>query len=148
MASLAGEQGMTLRTALKRFYEHHHGNLSLGEDEPAREFFDAHDVAHVIFGCDTSLYGEGSVKIWTLFGTTLGFREHLKGYRKAGALRLAKNFRFRRSFVDFFKLIIAIPRIILRANRMNNPWPWNGFEPFMDDQIENIRKEFNIHILK
>jgi hypothetical protein len=48
----------------------------------------------VLFGCDISLFGEGSVKIWTIFGTTLGFWNHITAYKKANAYELSKNFSF------------------------------------------------------
>jgi len=41
--------------------------------DDAREFFRRHDIAHVVFGCDTSLLNEAMVKLWTAFGTTLAF---------------------------------------------------------------------------
>jgi len=49
------------------------------------EFLQCHDIAHVVFGCDTSLYGEGVVKLWTTFGTTMSFWKVTKGYRDASA---------------------------------------------------------------
>ena len=47
-----------------------------------RAFLESHDVAHVVFGCDTSIYGEGVVKIWTTFGTTLDFWKVVGGYNE------------------------------------------------------------------
>lgn len=70
------ERNITLRQGLEIFYEEYKSNLSHqkeGIPNEVKSFFKSHDIAHVIFGCDISLLGEGSVKIWTIFGTTLGF---------------------------------------------------------------------------
>ena len=40
----------------------------------APHFFRCHDVAHVVFGCGTSLEHEAVVKIASVFGTTEGWR--------------------------------------------------------------------------
>ena len=44
----------------------------------AKRFFN-HDLTHVMFGCDTSIYGETALKPWTLLGTTINLQE-LKDY--------------------------------------------------------------------
>ena len=49
---------------------------------------------------------------------------------------------------NIFKLLAAIPLLIIRAKRMHKAWPWSGFETYMDQPIADIRKEFNIKVLK
>ncbi len=140
----------TLRQGLDNFYKESAIHLSyMLEDErsAAPSFFTSHDIAHVLFGCDISLYGEGAVKIWTIFGTTLGFWKHLKAYRQVNALGLSKNFKRSDRIKDIFKLLKVIPAIIARARRMHKPWPWNDFEPYLDKPISEIREEFNIQVL-
>ena len=88
---------ITLREGLDRFhseYENHLSHNKEGISKSAQDFFISHDIAHVLFGCDISLYGEGAVKIWTIFGTTLGFWKHITAYRSANAFQLSKNFTF------------------------------------------------------
>ncbi|MEQ9306394.1 MAG: hypothetical protein RJQ14_20955, partial [Marinoscillum sp.] len=68
------DEDFTLRQGLQQFYEEHMGYLSHNKEgipENIKNFFKSHDIAHVLFGCDISLFGEGAVKIWTIFGTTL-----------------------------------------------------------------------------
>lgn len=144
------ESNITLRQGLERFYEKHESHLSHNKEgipNEVKSFFKSHDIAHVLFGCDISLFGEGSVKIWTIFGTTLGFWNHIRAYKKANAYELSRNFGFAHVVSNIFKLLLFIPVLIIRAKRMYNPWPWSEFEPYLDTPIFEIRKKFNIHVL-
>lgn len=141
---------MTLRQGLEQFYQEYGSYLSHSKSNVSAEaqaFFKSHDIAHVLFGCDISLLGEGSVKIWTIFGTTLGFWKHIRGYQEANAFELSKEFGFRHVLRNIFRFLWSIPILIVRAKRMHKPWPWSGFEPYLDTPIHEIRKEFNIQVL-
>lgn len=142
---------ITLRQGLENFRNEYKDRLSHDKkntSDEAKAFFESHDIAHVLFGCDISLYGEGIVKIWTIFGTTLGFWKHIKGYQDANAFELAKDFTFVHIIKNILKFLISIPKIIYRAKQMSKPWNWVEFEQYLDTPITEIRKEFNINILK
>ena len=122
------EDQITLRQGLELFYKDHEVYLSHnheGVSGEAKTFFQSHDIAHVLFGCDISLFGEGAVKIWTIFGTTLGFWNHIKGYKEANAFELSKNFSPIHFIKNIFRLLLSIPVIIFKAKRMTKPWPWS-----------------------
>ncbi|QBA64005.1 hypothetical protein [Muriicola soli] len=143
------ETKITLRQGLDEFYrayKDYHSHSEEGISNEAKAFFKSHDIVHVLFGCDISLYGEGSVKIWTIFGTTLGFCNHIRGYREANAFRLSRNFSFSHVVSNIFKLLFSVPALILKARKMKKRWPWTGFEPYLDTPISDIRKEFNIRV--
>ena len=145
------KENITLQEGLEKFYENYQQGLShTTSDLPkdVKDFFKSHDIAHVLFGCDISLFGEGSVKIWTIYGTTLGFWNHILEYRKANAFELYKKLPLRDSVKDLFKLIVSTPVLIIRARRMNKPWPWKDFKDYLDKPISEIRREFNIKVLK
>lgn len=114
----------------------------------AKSFFRSHDIAHVLFGCDISLYGEGSVKLWTLFGTTLGFWDHINGYRSASAFHLSKKYTLSHIASNIVRLLLAIPVIIIRARQMSKPWNWIGYKDYLDTPISDIRQEYNIKVIK
>jgi len=144
------ESSITLRQGLDNFRNEYQDYLSHTQkeiSEEARAFFTSHDVAHVLFACDISLYGEGSVKIWTIFGTTLGFWKHLTGYQEANAFELATHFTFMHVVKNIFKFLSSIPRLIISARRMYKPWPWADFDAYLDTPIVEIREEFNIKVL-
>ena len=142
---------ITLRQGLERFYEQYRSQLSHNKEGipgEVKSFFKSHDIAHVLFGCDISLYGEGSVKIWTIFGTTLGFWDHISAYKKANAYELSRNFTASHVVTNIFKLLVSIPTLIIRAKKMYKPWDWTAFEPYLDTPISEIRREFNIRVLQ
>ncbi len=144
------DRKITLRQGLAKFYKEHEEYLSHNKDgitPETKAFLESHDIAHVLFGCDISLFGEGSVKIWTIFGTTLGFWNHIKGYKDANAFELSRNFSFTQELSNFFKLLFSIPILIIRAKKMEKPWPWSEFEAYLDTPLSEIRKEFNISIV-
>jgi len=139
---------MTLREAFQAF---HGNNVALFEQrEPladARKFFAHHDMAHVVFGCDTSLVGEGKVKLWTLFGTNLGIWGHLRGYSEASAFALFKQYSLKHVVSNVFLVVKCAPMVIYRAATMSNKWPWSEYEQYLDLPLDQVRREFNIRCL-
>ena len=76
------ERSLTLKQGLEKFRRENNGYLSHnleGISNEAKIFFKSHDIAHVLFGCDISLLGEGSVKIWTIFRHNFGVLETYQG---------------------------------------------------------------------
>jgi ubiquinone biosynthesis protein Coq4 len=144
------QRNTTLKQGLEKFYKEHKSHLNHNKEgipSEVKSFFKSHDIAHVLFGCDVSLFGEGSVKLWTIFGTTLGFWNHIRGYKEANAFELSRNFSLPHFVSNIFKLLLSAPVLIIRARSMYKPWPWSEFESYLDTSISEIRKEFNIHIL-
>lgn len=136
---------LTLREAVERLWAENSARFSHRDMSPeAQEFLRCHDTAHIVFGCDTSIYGEGALKIFTIFGTTLGFWGHISAYADADAFALFRNYSWRHILKDISGLIVSIPRTYLHARQMRRPWPWSDHNAFMDRSIEEIRNEFNI----
>ena len=136
---------LTLREAFGKF---HRENSRIDSDteisNDSEIFFNCHDIAHVIFECDTSLRGEGIVKLWTIFGTTLGFVNHIKEYAGANAYELFRQYSLKHILANIPKVIVAAPVVITRAQKMKKKWPWTSYEKYLDVSLNKIRKEFNI----
>ena len=111
------------------------------------EFLKCHDVAHIVFGCDTTIYGEGVVKIWTTFGTTLSFWKVISGYKEANAFELFKMYSLRHIMKNIGQYLWVIPKAIIRTKRMSKPWPFSAYKPYLNVSITEIRKEFNIQVV-
>lgn len=144
------DSSWSLQQGLDYFHKTYRDHLSHdkeGISPDAIAFFEAHDITHVLFDCDISLYGEGAVKIWTIFGTSLGFWKHVSAYRSASAFQLAKGFTFTEVIKNIFPLMYAIPTIIFRARKMSKQWDWNQWSDYLDTPIAEIRKAYNIHVL-
>ena len=139
------ERDLTLKEALGKF---HRKNSSIISDteilNDAEIFYNCHDIAHVVFGCDTSLRGEGIVKLWTIFGTTLGFVNHVKEYADANAFEMFRKYSLRHVLANVLKIVVIAPVVITRAHKMKKKWSWASNDKYLDISINEIRKEFNI----
>lgn len=113
-----------------------------------KEFLDCHDIAHVVFGCDTTMYGEGIVKLWTTFGTTLSFWKVVRGYNEVRAFQLFKKYSFSHVIKNIGRLLMATPKTIFRAKKMSKPWPFSNYSAYLDTSLTDIRREFNIKIIR
>jgi len=138
----------TLQQGLDAFREKNNSYFSKKKVSPVgNEFFLCHDIAHVVFGCGTTIYGEGLVKIWTTFGTSLGFWEVFKNYKEVNALKLARSYSVGHVVKNLFRLLTTMPKAILKTKRMSKPWPFLDYQPYLDKPLGEIRKEFNIEII-
>jgi ubiquinone biosynthesis protein Coq4 len=140
---------ITLQQGLDKFQEK---NLKYFSDRPmsdeAKAFLSSHDIAHVVFGCDTTIYGEGVVKVWTTFGTTLSFWKVISGYNEVNAFELFKAYSFRHVAGNILRFLVIIPTVIERARKMKKPWTWLNYESYLNKPIAEIRREFNIRIVE
>ena len=136
---------VTLREAFGNF--HRESSRIVSDTKTSNDskiFFNSHDIAHVIFECDTSLRGEAIVKLWTIFGTTLGFANHVKEYADANAFELFGNYNLKHILTNVPKIIVVAPTVISRARKMKKKWSWESYDEYLDIPIHEIRKEFGI----
>lgn len=142
------EESITLQQGLDKF---HHKNMKYFSDKSiskeGEKFLQCHDIAHVVFGCDTTIYGEGVVKIWTTFGTTLSFWKVINGYKEASAFELSKKFSFGHVTKNILRYLLVIPKTIVSAKKMTKPWPFLDYNAYLNMPIAEIRKEFNIQVI-
>jgi hypothetical protein len=68
---------LTLREGLEELYRHNPEVVSVSKAK-GKIFID-HDLTHIIFGCDTSIFGELLLKPWVLLGCAISMNE-LKEY--------------------------------------------------------------------
>jgi hypothetical protein len=74
------DSDLTLREGLAEYYEGHPGLFRPSQlTKDSARFFRSHDVAHVVFGLDTTLTDEALADAWTLLGTDVGLRRYV-GY--------------------------------------------------------------------
>jgi hypothetical protein len=138
----------TLREGLEEYYgsdpsllapEHVSQDIALG--------LRAHDAAHVVFGCDTTVRGEVVLARWSLFGAVDGMQIYLRGMRSSETRFL---------FVDFFRklrpsiLFFAAfdgGRALIRSLFLRRRWPTFDWQNYADRPLVEIRREFRIRVL-
>ena len=122
-------------------------NLLDGIDPEGRSFFRSHDLVHVIFGCSTDLLNEAMADSWTLFGTTVGFSQFLAFLKLEDHKQLIREVGLPKAIVTFLRAIPLMVRIFFRSRRMNQKWPWRGYDAYLDILLKAIRNEFGIQVL-
>ncbi|OUR65918.1 hypothetical protein A9Q79_02765 [Methylophaga sp. 42_25_T18] len=140
---------LTLREALAEFYSVNSHLFSVPEPDTVwTELLVHHDVGHVFFGVNTSILDEAAGDYWTLFGTDMSFKEYLAYAKSPEGKKLIENI----GFVNIVKsLILGLPllyKTCIQARKMNRKWKTRGYEQYMDTPLVEIRKEFNLEILK
>jgi hypothetical protein len=112
----------------------------------AQKLVKAHDISHLVFGCDTSLMGEMRVQIWAHYAVKkFGIRESLKYANDKEAKVLLKNpVGYWAMFVFFIKNFNQIKKVRSQAKRMNKPWVYFEESSYMEMNIKEIRKQFGI----
>ncbi|MEO0424011.1 MAG: hypothetical protein AAF184_16860 [Pseudomonadota bacterium] len=140
---------LTLREGLSRFRELNAKHVAEREQSAeASAFFRHHDVAHVVFACDTTLTGEGRVKLFTIWGTTLGLRGHLRGYTEGNAFSLFRQYSLRHVLRQLASVLGSVPTVWRRSRRMHRRWPWSDYDAYLDVPLGTIRRELNIQVLR
>ncbi|NNE42610.1 MAG: hypothetical protein HKN12_00240 [Gemmatimonadetes bacterium] len=136
---------LTLREALREFDESNSEALYHREmSRDSQAFFRCHDTAHVVFACDISMSNEGMVKIWTAFGTTLGFWKHIRAYSRKETTEIVREMSVGSIVATFFVSLVTMPRVMVRCAAMTKKWPWAEHEEYLDRKLADIRREFNI----
>ena len=144
---------MTLQKALD---EHYKINLQVTpwdqfEALEARMLIKAHDISHLIFGCDTSYSGEYCVQTWNKCGSNLniklqdGFKYIMN--KDLRSLVLPTSL-FSYAFSHISEFVKLREKIKVQAKLMTKKWEYFQEEPYMDKTISEIRLEYNIQILE
>jgi ubiquinone biosynthesis protein Coq4 len=116
-------------------------------DGQARELFHSHDIAHVIFGCDTSLLQEAMVDTWTLFGSTVGARAYIAYLGTEEARRVILDAGVARTLWTVLRGLPRLVSVARRARAMKKRWPWSEHAEYMNRPLSEIRTEFGIRVL-
>ena len=118
-------------------------HLKISSD--AQEFFERHDIVHVIFACDTSLLNEAMADTWTLFGTNVTINQFLGFLRIEEHKAIISSIGWFSVCATVVKSIPIVIRVALRSMKMTKRWPWDGYHPYMQTSLRDIRNEFGIH---
>jgi ubiquinone biosynthesis protein Coq4 len=140
---------ITIQQALDKYYAQNPDFYQPDRlDDDSRKVFFAHDVCHIIFGCDTSLNGEAKIDIWMLNGIDLSFKEYFDDYMNAGSVREAlSQVSLRQILSQAIFSSISIIKVYFAGKQVNPKWKYYNYHDYLDRSITEIRKEFNIKII-
>jgi hypothetical protein len=111
----------------------------------AREFFQAHDVVHVVYGCSTSMPDEAIVKLSSLFGSSAGLAV-LRGYQLHESLDIYRRLPLRSTLAALMTAPYLVGRTIWRCTRQRAKWPWGDHRQFMQTPLRELRERFGIRV--
>lgn len=112
----------------------------------ARRIIKAHDISHLVFGCDTRLLGEMQVQLWAKFAVApLAWREKLTYFRDEESKVLLKNpVGYRRMLIFFLRNFSEVWRIRKQAQKMSKKWHYFDEDKYFDKSLAAIRAEYGI----
>ena len=144
---------LTLREALDIHYELNPQFTPWYKyDSPeAMSLIKAHDISHVIFGCDTSYGGEYTVQTWVKFGANLNIPKSqiFKYLFNKDLIKIvlpSKLITYAITHLRDFRLIKKNVRE--RAKVMIRKWEYFQEEKYLNMSIGEIRSEHGIKVLE
>jgi hypothetical protein len=142
------EAALSLQAGLEEYRSGFTGLLDESElPSRAARFFRAHDICHVVFGCDTSVPQEAMADTWSVFGTSLGFEAYLDYLRLPQANNIFRQVGYGRTAWETLRVSPRLVRVMIRARQMARPWPFWDNDQYLDVPLKKIREEFNIRLV-
>ena len=139
---------LTLREGLAEYHRSIEGLLSYDDISPlAQQLFARHDIAHVVFGCDTSVSNEAMVDIWTMFGSDVGIVDYLRYLRTQEASNIIFEMGVWKMTVASLRAVPWMVRAYRAARRMHKRWPWADHERYLDMRLHDLRAEFGVTVV-
>lgn len=142
---------MTLEDGLRKHYllnpQFTHWNDYKSDN--AKKLVKAHDISHLVFGCDTSLLGEMRVQLWAKFAVQkFSFKETLAYARDKEAKVLLKNpVGYLAMFMFFLKHVSEIVKVRRQSQMMTAKWVYFDEDTYMKLPVGDIRKGFGIVVI-
>ncbi|MBV6624587.1 MAG: hypothetical protein KI793_16900 [Rivularia sp. (in: Bacteria)] len=112
----------------------------------------AHDVGHVIYGCDTNMYDELKLLPLSWWTSECTFGEYLK-MRKNPAVDVMYDDLIKRHGVIwlYVSILLVLPRLFpklvsiwFKTRNHQNRVPFLNFESLLNRSLLEVRKEFGI----
>ena len=115
----------------------------------AKKLVKAHDISHLVFGCDTSLLGEMRVQLWAKFAVQkFSFKESLAYARDKEARVLLKNpVGYLAMFMFFLKHFSEIGKVRRQSRTMTAKWVYFDEDAYVKLPVRDIRKRFGIVVI-
>ena len=140
---------LTLRDGL----ELHYGvNPAFKENTNLVPAFYNHDIAHVLFGLDTSIENEGLTDFRCMFSTTWGVKKYISDYFKDPnamkvLLNIFKEAGYIKSIFNGFKSFPLWFKVYVDSKKMYKKWEINPDDSKLDMKLSDLRSDYNITVI-
>lgn len=117
--------------------------------EIAQKLVKAHDISHIVFGCDTGLLGEMRVQLWAKFGVQkFGLKESLVYAKDKQARVLLKNpVGYWAMLLFFLKHFDEVGKVRTQSKIMLKKWAYFEEDAYMAMTVSEIRRQFGIAVM-
>ena len=147
----------TLQQGLEEYYRENPGitNPKNLPSELARILL-AHDVCHVVLGCDTSMYDELKLLPISFWTSDFKFKDYLDT-RKDPAVKPAIDIMYDDLIEQhgvlwlYGSILLALPQLIpnlafvwFKTRGERKYYPFFNYEPLLDRSLSDIRQEFGL----
>lgn len=143
----------TLRQGIEEYYavNPHVTSPSQMPADFAKILF-AHDVTHVILGCDTDMYDELRLLPLCFLTSDFKFRDYLRDRKNPAVDVMYKDLVKQHGLLWLYSSIfVVLPRLLpeivvmwFKARGTRKYYPFFDFEPLLDRSLWEIRQEFNL----
>ena len=144
-------EAMALQDGLRKHYllNPQFTHWSDYKSDNAKKLVKAHDISHLIFGCDTSLLGEMRVQLWAQFAVRkFSFTESMAYAGDKEARVLLKNpVGYLGMFWFFVTHFSEIRRVRKQSQQMSKKWVYFEEDAFMTMAVGDIRTRFGIVVI-
>jgi len=148
LAYQAPDSRMTLRQGIAEYFRQSGGLMNQSELPLDLGLgLRCHDVAHVVFGCDTTLLGEVVLARWSLFGVTGSMRPYLIGLRRRETRGLFRDALAAFRPAMLWHMLKFATVALVRSLRMRERWPFEDYGQYLDQPLWEIRERFGIRVL-
>ncbi len=140
---------LTLNEGLKMHYS---VNPTFRENTRKAPVFYNHDLAHVLFGLDTSIEHEAIVDFRCMFSTNWGVKKYTVDYFKdPESIKIIKNIMkeigYFKSILGGLKSLPKMIKVVFDSKNMFKKWEINPNERLLNTKLSDLRKEYNIKVI-
>lgn len=116
----------------------------------------AHDVSHIIFGCDTGMYDELKILPLTWWASNYKFRDHLRTLKDptiSPAIRVMYDDLMKQHGLLWLygSILWVLPRLLpelialwFKTRKRQRYVPFLNFEPLLERSLLELRQEFEL----
>ena len=139
---------LTLAEGLAEYY-HHYPHISqldhyVGTD---RTLLEAHDICHIVFGCDNGHRGELMIDIWSLFGTTLTLNGYLRYLQHPIVKKIFQETNWWLLMKSLASSLPAAMTVLINCFRLKKKWNFFNYQEYLEQPLKEIRGEFGIQVV-
>lgn len=145
---------LTLHESLEEYNKNYSSLNSNNGHNEASKWFRNHDITHILFGTvPFEIRGEAINDTWTLLGSNVTVKGYKKFFNFVDYKTVIDSYlkKYKYKLIVYLVMLRYIPICLLtvfRASKMSKKWDWYNYDEYLNIPLSEIRKEFNIKIIK